>query len=96
MYHYYVRWKGYGPEHNSWIPFTNFDDIQIVRNYWRQQRKRLQPPYILDNVSHEKQDNNKNKGTSNKRKRLDTDGAMPFHTSSSQNQDMRKSKHNKN
>ncbi|KAF9923760.1 hypothetical protein FBU30_006195 [Linnemannia zychae] len=31
MYRYFVRWKGYAPEHNSWIPFQNFDDTQISR-----------------------------------------------------------------
>ncbi|OAQ22509.1 hypothetical protein K457DRAFT_84739, partial [Linnemannia elongata AG-77] len=96
MYHYYVRWKGYGPEHNSWIPFTNFDDIQIVRNYWRQQRKQLFSPYALDNVSDKEQDSIKNKGTLNKRKRLTTDGTMPAQIApSSQNQDVRRSKRNR-
>lgn len=83
MYHYYVRWKGYGPEHNSWIPFTNFDDIRILSNYWRQQRKQLFPPYALDNVSNKEKDSNKNKGTLNKTKRLTTGGTNPAQTTSS-------------
>lgn len=96
MYHYYVRWKGDGPEHNSWMPFTNFDNIQIARNYWRQQRKQLFPPYVLDNVSNKEQDSIKNKGTLNKRKRLTTDGTMPAQiASSSQIQDLRRSKRNR-
>ncbi|OAQ22507.1 hypothetical protein K457DRAFT_84718 [Linnemannia elongata AG-77] len=96
IYSYYVRWKGYGPEHNSWIPFTNFDDIQILRNYGRQQRKQLFPPYALDNVSDKEQESIKNKGTLNKRKRLTTDGTMPAQiASSSQNQDVRRSQRNR-
>ncbi|KAF9963581.1 hypothetical protein BGZ73_002236, partial [Actinomortierella ambigua] len=44
-------WKNYGPEHNSWEPFDNFDDIQIVRKYWRSQKSRRHPPYIVDKAS---------------------------------------------
>jgi len=96
MYHYYVRWKTYGPEHNSWIPFTNLDDIQIVRNYWRQHRKHLFPPYVQDNVSNKGQDSNKSKGTLNKKTRPASDDAMPVQTSSSsQNQGLRRSKRNR-
>lgn len=33
--HYFVKWKDYGPSHNSWIPIDNFADIGIVNEYWR-------------------------------------------------------------
>ncbi|KAG0249635.1 hypothetical protein DFQ27_009888, partial [Actinomortierella ambigua] len=51
LFYYFVSWKDYGPEHNSWIPFDNFDDIQIVRKYWRGQKSRRFPPYVLEQSS---------------------------------------------
>ena len=30
---YFVSWKGYGPEENSWIPVSNFNTMEIIDEY---------------------------------------------------------------
>ena len=32
---YLVRWKGYSPEHDSWVPFTDFIETDIIDKYHR-------------------------------------------------------------
>ncbi|KAL6070358.1 Chromomethylase [Balamuthia mandrillaris] len=32
---YKVRWKGYSPKYDLWIPVKNFDDLQPVNTYWK-------------------------------------------------------------
>jgi len=32
---YKIRWKNYSPEHDSWIPLSNFTDPQAVTTYWK-------------------------------------------------------------
>ena len=32
---YLVRWKGYESEDDSWIHESDFDDIAIIRKYWK-------------------------------------------------------------
>ncbi|KAF9371897.1 hypothetical protein BGX21_004964, partial [Mortierella sp. AD011] len=33
-WYYLVRWKGYGPEHDSWEPYSNFFETKCIRDYW--------------------------------------------------------------
>ena len=32
---YLVRWKGYTPEHDSWVPFTDFIQTGLIEKYRR-------------------------------------------------------------
>ena len=32
---YLIRWKGQGASSDSWEPHTNFDDEQVLRDYWQ-------------------------------------------------------------
>ena len=40
---YLVRWKGYPPSEDSWIPPENFDDLYLVEQFW----KHRDPPKFL-------------------------------------------------
>jgi hypothetical protein len=31
---YKVRWKGYGPEHDTWIPADYFKGTEVISDYW--------------------------------------------------------------
>jgi hypothetical protein len=44
---YYVKWKGYGKKHNSWVKPEDFVSLQVVRDYWAEQapeRQRKRKP----------------------------------------------------
>jgi hypothetical protein len=32
---YLVKWEGYGDKHNSWVKSSNFDDLDIIKEYWK-------------------------------------------------------------
>ena len=38
-YSYLVQWKGYDEEENSWVDEKDFDDLAIIKNYWRKANK---------------------------------------------------------
>lgn len=37
---YYVKWQGYDAEDNSWVNEDDFNDVDIIRQYWKAKRKR--------------------------------------------------------
>jgi hypothetical protein len=41
-YEYLVRWHGYGEESDSWVPASDFDDLNIIKKYWKIKTKK--PP----------------------------------------------------
>jgi len=32
---YLVKWKGYTKRYNTWEPESNFDDVAVIRKYWK-------------------------------------------------------------
>ena len=32
---YLVNWSGWGPEYNSWVSEKDFDDLDVIKKYWR-------------------------------------------------------------
>ena len=38
-YSYLVQWKDYDEEENSWVDEKDFDDLAIIKNYWRKANK---------------------------------------------------------
>ncbi|KAI8063943.1 hypothetical protein BDF21DRAFT_427840 [Thamnidium elegans] len=33
-YEYYVKWRNYGKEKNSWVKDTDFFETKIISEYW--------------------------------------------------------------
>jgi transposase InsO family protein len=40
---YLVRWKGYGSGDDSWVHERDFDDIAVIKRYWRKANKPVKP-----------------------------------------------------
>ena len=38
-YQYLVRWKGFTAEKDTWEPEENFDDMAVIKRYWKQQQQ---------------------------------------------------------
>ena len=36
---YLVRWLGYQAEDDTWIGEEEFDDIAVIKNYWKQKKQ---------------------------------------------------------
>lgn len=34
-YKYLVKWKGYSDDNNSWVPAADFNDVDIIKKYWK-------------------------------------------------------------
>ena len=47
---YLVKWKGYGPEENTWEPAENFLDTQCIRDYWKMRDEAIDALPILNPV----------------------------------------------
>ena len=39
-YQYLVRWKGFTAEEDTWEPEENFDNMAVIKQYWKQQQQR--------------------------------------------------------
>ena len=33
-YEYYVQWKGFSSEHDSWVVENDFNDTKYITQYW--------------------------------------------------------------
>lgn len=34
-YEYYVKWRKYGKEHNSWVKESDFEENDVIKDYWK-------------------------------------------------------------
>jgi chromobox protein 5 len=32
---FYVKWKGYPDSDNSWVKQEDFDDVAVIKRYWK-------------------------------------------------------------
>lgn len=44
-FEFFVRWKGYGDEHDEWLAADKFNDTRIIKEYW--QSRRINPDALL-------------------------------------------------
>jgi hypothetical protein len=41
MQRFYVKWKGYPDSANSWVKQVDFDDVSILKKYWKDTNARI-------------------------------------------------------
>ena len=37
---YWVKWKNYSNRYNTWEPEDHFDDVHVIRAYWKDKSKK--------------------------------------------------------
>ena len=41
-----IRWAGYGPDHDSWEPATNFNKLDVYKEFMKQNKKTQQDNHV--------------------------------------------------
>lgn len=51
---YFIKWKGYDDDHNSWEPVENIDCVQLIKQYEeaaaRKREQSKQPAKVVDKI----------------------------------------------
>ncbi len=52
QHRFYVKWKGWPDSDNSWVKHSDFDDLAIIKKYWKQREekeKKIQKELVKNN-----------------------------------------------